>query len=86
MLFTVDARQHFNLLEWRSHKLEKRRASFLLHYPLINSCSVGTNLTPPSASINYAPVWIREDLLDRGRLKIAGILLINDDHDNPLFY
>lgn len=42
-------------------------------------------LVPPAVCINYAPVWIREDLLDSGRLRIAGILLINDDHDNPPF-
>ena len=63
-----------------------RRFSHLLHSPLINSCSVDANLLPPAVCINYAPVWIREDLLDRGRLRVAGILLINDDHDNPLFY
>lgn len=63
-----------------------RRVSHLLHSLLINSCSVDANLLPPAVCINYAPVWIREDLLDRGRLRVAGILLINDDHDNPLFY
>lgn len=40
----------------------------------------------PAVCINYAPVYIREDLLDRGRLRVPGILLINDDHGNPLFY
>lgn len=74
---------HFSRLEKTQSGV--RRVLHLLHSLLINSCSVDANLVPPAVCINYAPVWIREDLLDSGRLSGAGILLINDDHDNPLF-
>ena len=67
-------------------KIVIRRVSHLLHYLVINSFSVNTNLLPPAVGINYAPVWIREDLLDRGRLRVAGILIINDHHENLPFY
>lgn len=67
-------------------KIVIRRVSHLLHYLFMNSFSVNTNLLPPAVCINYAPVWISEDLLDRGRLSVAGILIINDDHENLPFY
>lgn len=78
--------QFFNFQSEKKTQTGVRRFSHLLHSFLINSCSVDANLLPSAICINYAPVWIREDLLDRGRLRVAGIFLINDDHDNPLFY
>lgn len=76
----------YELLLIQNGGIQTWKFGYLLHYRLINSCSVGANLLPPAVCINYAPLWIREDLLDRERLRVAGILLINDDHDNPLFY
>lgn len=52
---------------------------------LTQARSTLTSYPLPSVLIMLS-VWIRKDLLDSGRLRLPCILLINDDHDNPLFY